>query len=86
MRRLRKGETLDLRHRFWFGLPKQLQPGDVGKLKSAGALIIPAINTFRYSEDGHLKQARDDINRLTKQDVDGFQIDSIYFPLLSAQK
>ena len=40
-------ETLDLRQRFWFGIPKRLQPGDLRKLKSAGALVIPAINTFR---------------------------------------
>ena len=80
MRRLRAGETLDLSHRFWFGIPKQLQPGDIGNLKSAGALIIPAINTFRYPAEGHFELARDDIKRLTEEGVDGFQIDSIYFP------
>jgi glycerophosphoryl diester phosphodiesterase len=83
MRRLRRGETLDLGHRFWFGLPQQLQPGDVSKLKSAGALIIPAINTFRYPASGHFELARDDIKRLTEEGVDGFQIDSVYFPLFS---
>jgi glycerophosphoryl diester phosphodiesterase len=82
MRSLRTGEMLNLRHRFWFGLPNQLQPGDVGKLKSAGALIIPAINTFRYPESRHFEFAEDDIKRLMQEGVDGFQIDSIYFPLV----
>ena len=80
MRRIRAGESLDLRQRFWFGIPTCLQSGDVEKLKSAGALIIPAINTFRYSANGHFELARDDIKRLTKEGVDGFQIDSIYYP------
>ena len=86
MRRLRTGETLDLSHRFWFGLPQQLQPGDVSKMKSAGALIIPAINTFRYPASRHFELARDDIKRLTEEGVDGFQIDSIYFPLFSNEE
>ncbi len=82
MQKLRAGETLDLRHRFWFGLPSQLRPGDVVRLKSCGALVIPAINTFRYPADRHLEAATDDIKRLAKEGVDGFQIDSVYFSLL----
>ena len=76
----------DLCHRFWFGLPKQLQPGDVDRLKSAGALFLPAINTFRYPENEHLQLAKDDIQRLTKQGVDGFQIDSVYFECFTDQQ
>ncbi len=86
MRQLRTGKTLDLSHRFWFGLPKRLQSGDVAKLKTAGALILPAINTFRYPEKEHLTLARDDIKNLTEQGVDGFQIDSIYFSSFSKMK
>ena len=80
------GEMLDLSHRFWFGIPMQLQPGDVSKLKSAGALIIPAINTFRYPANRHFVLARDDIKRLTEEGVDGFQIDSIYSSLFSNEE
>lgn len=78
MKRLRLDEKLDLSHRFWFGLPNQLQDGDIKRLKSAGALILPAINTFRYPAENHLQLAEEDIKRLEKQGVDGFQIDSIY--------
>jgi glycerophosphoryl diester phosphodiesterase len=81
MQVLRAGETPDLSHRFWFGLPNQLQPGDIVKLKSSGALILPAINTFRYPAEEHFKRAHDDIRHLTEEGVDGFQIDSIYFPI-----
>lgn len=81
MRRLRNGDDLDLPERFWFGIPSRLQAGDLQKLKSAGALIIPAINTFRYPEDDHFNRAQEDIRRLTEEGVDGFQIDSIYYPL-----
>ncbi len=82
MRRLQAGAKLDLRHRFWFGLPKHLQPGDVDKLKSAGALILPAINTFRYPSDRHRELAKHDIERLRQEGVDGFQIDSVYWSLI----
>lgn len=82
MQLLRAGETLDLSHRFWFGLPTQLQPGDIVKLKSSGALILPAVNTFRYPAEDHYKRAENDIMHLTSEGVDGFQIDSIYFPII----
>ena len=86
MRRLRAGEELDLSHRFWFGLPQRLQPGDVTRLRRAGALIIPAINTFRYPADRHFELAKEDVERLSKQGVDGFQIDSIYYSLFVARE
>jgi hypothetical protein len=78
LKQLRRGRNLDLTHRFWFGLPWQLEPGDIALLKSAGVLVVPAINTFRYSAENHLEQAEADIRRLTKEGVDGFQMDSVY--------
>ena len=81
MRRLRDGESVDLRRRFWFGLPSQLQPTDISKLKAAGALVIPAINTFRYPPNQHVQLAAADVKRLTEEGVDGFQIDSVYISL-----
>ena len=81
MQKLRAGDSMDLDHRFWFGLPQSLKPGDIKRLKSAGALVIPAINTFRYPIDKHMAKAANDIRRLLKEEVDGFQIDSVYYPL-----
>ena len=82
MSRLRTGESMDLTQRFWFGIPRWLQPGDLKRLKAAGALVIPAINTFRYPENNHFNLAKDDIERLTAEGADGFQIDSVYYSLL----
>lgn len=81
MRRLRAGERLDLRERFWFGLPWNLQPGDLESLRASGALIFPAINTFRYPRDQHYERARQDMLKLLPE-VDGFQMDSVYGPIL----
>ena len=86
MKSLRSGETIDLRHRFWFGLPSRLKTGDIERLKAAGALIIPAINTFRYPANGHFAGAKRDVERLTQEQVDGFQIDSIYYELFDNPK
>lgn len=62
---------------FWMGLPKDL-PDDVPRLQREGAIIIPAINTFRYPADRHAELATEDIRRLRELGVDGFQIDSVY--------
>ena len=43
-----------------------------------GALVIPAINTFRYSKEHHRSEAYKDVERLLEAGVDGFQIDCIY--------
>ena len=82
MTRFRKGEKVDLRGTFWFGLPDRLPSVDVGRLQENGALVFPAINTFRYPSDRHLELAKDDMDRLVSAGVDGFQIDSVYSTLL----
>jgi len=79
--RTKKGETVNLSGKYWFGLPHQI-PGDaIMRLQQNGAYIIPAINTFRYPENNHYELAREDINRLIQAGVEGFQIDSVYRPL-----
>ena len=82
MAQFRKGEKVDLRGTFWFGLPNRLPSADVGRLQESGALVFPAINTFRYPSDRHLDLAREDMERLVSAGVDGFQIDSVYSNIL----
>ena len=53
-------------------------PEVIPRLQKCGALVIPAINTFRYSRDNHLEEAARDIQHLLRMKVDGFQIDSVY--------
>lgn len=79
--KVQKGLSCDLNHKFWFGLPEQLPSKMVKLLQQNGALVIPAINTFRYPDEGHYELARKDIQRLNKAGVDGYQIDSVYGPL-----
>ncbi len=78
LKAIRQGDRVELSHRFWFGLPAQLLPGDILKLQAAGVRVIPAINTFRYATERHEREAKRDIDALIRDGVDGFQIDSIY--------
>ena len=73
-----RGESPPLQGQFWFGLPEQLPRAAVPALQGAGALVLPAINTFRYPPHAHVALARQDIDRLHAAGVDGFQIDSAY--------
>jgi hypothetical protein len=79
--KVQSGLPCDLNHKFWFGLPDQLPDSMVKLLQKNGALVIPAINTFRYPKEGHYELAKKDVRRLEKASVDGFQIDSVYGPL-----
>ncbi len=81
-----KGENVDLRGTFWFGLPRDLLSADVSRLKACGAYVFPAINTFRYPKEGHRELAQKDIKRLVSAGVDGFQIDSIYSDLVTRSR
>lgn len=79
--KVQQGLSCDLSHKFWFGLPQQLPSQMVKLLQQNGALVIPAINTFRYPVEGHYELAYKDIQRLNEAGVDGYQIDSVYGPL-----
>jgi glycerophosphoryl diester phosphodiesterase len=80
-KKVRQGLPCDLRSKFWFGLPPGLPNEMVKLLQQNGAYVIPAINTFRYPDQGHYELARKDIQRLNQAGVDGYQIDSVYHPL-----
>jgi glycerophosphoryl diester phosphodiesterase len=82
IQQLRKNQNLNLQDCFWFGLPNQLPNEDIELFKKSGALIFPAINTFRYPKSNHIELANEDIIRLLDKGVDGFQLDSIYHDLI----
>lgn len=84
--RVAAGEAVGLEGRFWFGLPEDLPDTLVDLLHARGALVIPAINTFRYPPHAHRALAREDITRLLAAGVDGFQIDSIYGEFLGVEE
>lgn len=78
---VQNGKTPDLKHRYWFGLPERIPSEMVSKLQQCGALVMPAINTFRYPSENHMELAKRDIERLNQAGVDGYQIDSVYDPI-----
>lgn len=75
---VQNGETVDLKNRYWFGLPERIPSEMVTILQTCGALVTPAINTFRYPKENHMALAKKDIERLNQAGVDGYQIDSVY--------
>ena len=83
LEKVRDGVSVPLQRKFWFGLPEGLPSEIVPELQQNGALVIPAINTFRYPVHAHRELAREDVARLLKAGVDGFQIDSVYEDLFT---
>lgn len=83
LRRVERGESVELTGQFWFGIPEDLPPDLVQPLQRRGALVVPAINTFRYPPHAHEQLARADVADLVAAGVDGFQIDSTYRALFA---
>ena len=77
--RIEAGEKVDLGSQFWFAAAGELETEHVGSYKDARALsLLPAINTFRYPSHAHRQTAEEDIVRLSRAGVYGFQIDSVF--------
>ena len=75
---IKKGKEMDLYGYYWFGVPANWPLELVKPVQEFGGLVIPALNTFRYSEDRHREEARKDAERLLEAGADGFQIDCLY--------
>jgi glycerophosphoryl diester phosphodiesterase len=78
LKRIGAGEQVNVQGYYWFGIPSWIPFATIPKLQAAGALVMPAINTFRYESDPDHAKARADVEQLTAIGVDGFQIDSAY--------
>lgn len=72
------GESLAVKGEFWFGWAAELDDRIVERLQSLGVFLIVSINTFHYPHHAPSLLARNDIERLLKAGVDGFQIDSVF--------
>lgn len=70
--------TSSLEDRYWFGLPEQVSNRLVIELQKKKALVIIAINRFRYPSHAHEVLAEKDVQWLIEMGVNGLQIDSIY--------
>ncbi|MCK5693652.1 MAG: ThuA domain-containing protein [Bacteroidales bacterium] len=78
LEQVKQSKAVDLHGYYWFGVPEKWPLELVKEVQENGALVIPALNTFRYSEEKHRAEARKDAERLLKAGVDGFQIDCVY--------
>ena len=78
LKMVKQGKAVDLHGFFWFGVPTTWPIDLVKPVQENGAIVIPALNTFRYSKKHHRAEVRKDAERLLKAGVDGFQIDCIY--------
>jgi hypothetical protein len=76
--RVRRGETISLRKRYWFGWALALPTGLVSPLQQASAFVLAALNAFHYPVHARRALAQQDARRLLAAGVDGFQIDSEY--------
>lgn len=83
---VKQGESVDLQGYYWFGVPETWPIDLIKPIQESGALVIPALNTFRYSKEHHRVEARADAERLLKAGVDGFQIDCVYQDYLGRSK
>ena len=86
LEKVKQGESVNLHGFYWFGVPKTWPIDLVKPVQENGALVIPALNTFRYSEEHHRAEALEDAERLLKAGVDGFQIDCVYQDYLGRSK
>ncbi len=86
LEKVKQGESVDLHGFYWFGVPETWPIDLVKPVQENGALVIPALNTFRYSEEHHRAEALEDAKRLLKAGVDGFQIDCVYQDYFSRAK
>lgn len=86
LQKVERGESVDLHGYYWFGVPKTWPLELVKPVQDTGALVIPALNTFRYTAEHHRAEARKDAERLLKAGVDGFQIDCVYQDYLGRSK
>jgi hypothetical protein len=78
LKKVKQGESVDLHGFYWFGVPTTWPINLIKPVQDNGALVIPALNTFRYSKEHHRSEVREDAQRLMEAGADGFQIDSIY--------
>jgi glycerophosphoryl diester phosphodiesterase len=86
LEKVKQGESVDLHGYYWFGVPETWPIDLIKPVQESGALVIPALNTFRYSKEHHRAEARADAERLLEAGVDGFQIDCIYQDYLGRSK
>jgi collagenase-like PrtC family protease len=81
-RRVLNDEGVDLRGRYYFEWGSRIAAEVVRLVQESGAFVIAAINSFHYPRHAKKALAGEDIQRLLKAGVDGFQIDDEFRKLV----
>lgn len=85
-RRVLNGEAVDLRERYYFEWGSRIEGEVVRLVQKSGAFVIAAINSFHYPIHAKKALAGEDIQRLIKAGVDGFQIDDEFRELVTDRR
>ena len=67
-----------LQNQYWFDDPDSITDDELRQLQARGVLTIGCINSFRYPPHSFANLEEQDIARLLRLQVDGYQIDSCY--------
>jgi glycerophosphoryl diester phosphodiesterase len=70
--------THPLKNQYWFDDPDSITDEEMMQLQARGVLTIGCINSFRYPAHSFAHLEGQDIARLLRLEVDGYQIDSCY--------
>ena len=70
--------TNPLENQYWFDDPDSITDEELMQLQARGVLTIGCINSFRYPPHSFANLEGQDIARLLRLQVDGYQIDSCY--------
>lgn len=71
-------DTLPRQNQYWFDDPDSITDEELMQLQARGVLTIGCINSFRYPPHSFANLEGQDIARLLRLQVDGYQIDSCY--------
>lgn len=80
--RVLNGKAVDLHGRYYFNWGSRIKEKGVRLMQENGAFVIAAINSFHYPRHAKKALAAQDIQRLLKAGVDGFQIDDEFKELV----
>ncbi len=80
--RVLDSEAVDLRGQYYFDWGSRIKEEAIRLMQASGAFVIAAINAFHYPRHAKRTLAEQDIQRLLKASVDGFQIDDEFKELV----
>lgn len=72
--------------RYYFDWGSRIKDETIRLVQESGAFVIAAINSFYYPRHARNSLAEQDIQRLLRASVDGFQIDDEFWELVEDKR